>query len=201
MRKLLLMLVVVLLPAIAQGEDWSGVLRQLQFREVVKIYSHTSFCTGVLIKPRIVLTAAHCFHGPEDKDVVVVNHFGSKDTGRTIKLDRVIDLALVETDSQGLEPIQFALTLPQAGEPVLAAGFSHMELGVLEFTTSYVGVSGTHIEITSPLRHGFSGGPLVNLKGELVGIDVTTADESARAVSVIRVQKFLDRAAEGRYEF
>lgn len=201
MRKLLLAIVVVLLPAIAQGEDWSKVLKQLRTHQVVQILTSQTFCTGVIIKPRVFLTASHCFKDTDGRDVLVLNHFGIQTNGRVTKIDRVIDLALVESDAQGLEPIEFAAGLPDPGEPVLAVGFTRVDYPVLEFTSAYVVMTGNHVEITSPLKHGFSGGPLVNLKGELVGIDVTTADESARAVSVTRVQKFLIRAAEGQYEF
>ncbi|REJ97026.1 MAG: serine protease, partial [Planctomycetota bacterium] len=95
------------------------------------------------------------------------------------KLDEFLDLAIVDVDlpADQLHPIRIATELPQKGISVAAFGaplglsFTASE-GIISATREADEVGqeqGTYVQTTTPISPGNSGGPLVNMRGEVVG--------------------------------
>jgi hypothetical protein len=99
------------------------------------------------------------------------------------------DIAIVKIDlpSRQLKPLPLAKALPRKGEDTIAFGaplglsFSMSEGIVSSIRTSkelrdlkVVDVEGTWLQTTTPISPGNSGGPLVNQRGELVGMNTMT---------------------------
>ncbi len=87
------------------------------------------------------------------------------------RIDEANDLALVriDTETSGIPLLPLAEELPRRGEAVLALG--HPQETVWSFTSGVV--SALHngaIQHDAALNPGSSGGPLVNQRGELVGV-------------------------------
>src|SRR3979490_858525 len=76
--------------------------------------------SGFVIDSNRILTNAHNLRGDE---VTVTFHDGRRETGRVLASDQDLDLAVIEAEHAGLEPIQFSEeevdTLP-IGRSVLA---------------------------------------------------------------------------------
>ena len=101
-----------------------------------------------------------------------------------LKLDGKRDIALlkIECPPDKLNPLPLAATAPRKGESVVGFGaplglsFSASE-GIISAIrtaqdlkdTVHLGVEGTWIQTTTPISPGNSGGPLVNMRGEVVG--------------------------------
>lgn len=98
------------------------------------------------------------------------------------------DIAVLKIDcpSEKLHPIGLATALPRKGESVVGFGaprrlsFSASE-GIVssirsaqEMAAVDAHVQGTWIQTTTPISPGSSGGPLVNLQGEVVGANTLT---------------------------
>ncbi len=140
-----------------------------------ELYAHGA---GVVIKSNgTILTNAHVVKDIQNLTVI----FGNGDTySGTVKyMDETSDLAIVKINKLGLKPITFAAENSlMVGQSVIAIGtplsVSHINTAS-KGIVSGVGVNiGEHYLFTQSdvaINGGNSGGPLINLKGELVGIN------------------------------
>ncbi len=98
--------------------------------------------------------------------------------GTVLGKDSVNDLAVVKISASGLRPIEVGnssnSSLP-VGSPVYALGFPLIfDVGassVKLLSGKIVGTSGEFLQTDANIQAGNSGGPMVNSKGELVGIN------------------------------
>jgi serine protease Do len=105
---------------------------------------------------------------------------GSEALGEVIRGDRRRDVALIKTDAHGRAPLDLRLDPVQQGEPVYAIGTPLDE--ALQNTMTRGIVSATRVEDGLPyiqsdvaVTHGNSGGPLIDEKGQVVGLTVSGA--------------------------
>lgn len=140
-----------------------------------ELYAHGA---GVVIKSNgTILTNAHVVEGIQNLTVI----FGNGDTysGTVQYKDETSDLALVKINKLGLKPITFAKEDSlQVGQTVIAIGtplaLSHMNSatkGIVSGVNVNIGQHYLFTQSDVAINGGNSGGPLVNLKGELVGIN------------------------------
>lgn len=93
--------------------------------------------------------------------------------------DEYVDLALLETNIKGNEFLRAAASAVQTGETVYAIGSSRGFTG--SFSDGIVSSASREIEgvryiqTTAPISGGNSGGPLINIYGEVVGINTMSA--------------------------
>jgi serine protease Do len=98
---------------------------------------------------------------------------------RLLARDPDVDLALLSIDSTGLTPLQPAPVPPRVGEMVFAFGHpwgqrNTVTRGIVSALVSAQNRRGDILPVVrsdTPLAPGNSGGPLVNAKGEVVGIN------------------------------
>jgi S1-C subfamily serine protease len=135
---------------------------------------HTGSC--FIVGPRTVATNYHVIEGARDVRIKFPN-------GRTeyglgwFAIDREKDLALIECDSGNLAPLKLAVSRPNKLDTVFAIG-SPLELsstistGIVSAirTEHELGKDVTLIQTTAAISHGNSGGPLLNERGEVVGV-------------------------------
>lgn len=124
----------------------------------------------------LILTNNHVVgrHTP----VVVLQNDGEYEA-RLIARDPDVDLALLSIEATGLTPLRPAPVLPRVGEMVFAFGHpwgqrNTVTRGIVSALVSAQNRRGDTLPIVrsdAPLAPGNSGGPLVNAKGEVVGIN------------------------------
>lgn len=142
--------------------------------------------SGVVVGDGLVLTNAHNVHG-EEVDVTFTD--GRTATGHLAGMDVDGDLAVVRVDTEGIPPVAWepGSVAPGLGSVVLAlANPGGRGLRVTLGLVSAVGrafrgprgrrVSGT-IEHTAPMVKGSSGGPVLDLRGRLTGINTNRLGE------------------------
>ena len=131
----------------------------------------------------LVLTNAHVV-GPYTTVTVQLNN--RYYYGYVISKDTMADLAIVDIDDNvisGSIPIGNSSKV-RTGENVIAAGFPQVPLhGASSFTVTRGIVSSTklangieHIQTDAAINPGNSGGPLLNEKGEAIGINTWVAN-------------------------
>ncbi len=98
---------------------------------------------------------------------------------KLIARDPDVDLALLSIDATGLTPLEPASVSPRVGEMVFAFGHpwgqrNTVTRGIVSALASAQNRRGDKVPIVrsdAPLAPGNSGGPLVNARGEVVGIN------------------------------
>jgi S1-C subfamily serine protease len=153
--------------------DWADVIKRAE-QSIVYIESDGGGCTGFVIdKARHhVMSAAHC-----DGDKLWVDRVAA----RVVSLDSKKDLMVLEV--KDLDPARPALALavhdPERGQELMSCGYG-WALERPFFRVAHVadngvqipeeGIGGPFIGLDSAFVGGQSGGPVVNLAGEVVMI-------------------------------
>lgn len=125
---------------------------------------------------------------------------------RLVKFDEPTDLAVVEitADTSKLPRLSFSSSPPKIGERVFALG--HPQETVWSFTTGVV--NALHhgaVQHDAVVSHGSSGGPLLNARGEVVGINTAKVLNEARGMAFARpsamVTEWLESKAKDDIDF
>lgn len=165
-----------------------------------------SYGSGTIIhddgRLAIVISCAHLFR--EGTGQV---HVRLPD-GRTIPaqpkaIDTTWDLSALEIDSVGITPVNLAATAPQPGQRLRSCGFGpngiyQCNTGTAQGYTS--GTGGKTYEtlcLTGSARDGDSGGPVLNLHGELVAVLWGTDGRTVHATYCGRIRRFLANLLPG----
>lgn len=134
--------------------------------------------SGIVVAAGKVMTNAHNLHGTE-----VTVWFGDEREamGEVTGADVDGDLAVIDVDTGDAAPIEWASVEPSLGMAVVALARPggqplRATLGLVSSTgRSFRGPRGRRItgsvEHTAPLRPGSSGGPIVDSRGALVGVN------------------------------
>lgn len=144
------------------------------FPGVVVVKSYRGLGSGVIISPAgWLLTAAHVIKGVEVAKVTFAS--GVEINASVVKVNDKFDVALLKVPGENYPCIPIASQKSPIGSPLYAIGAPLSE--ALSYTVTKGIVSAyrttkTHslIQSDTPVNPGNSGGPLLNNKGEVVGI-------------------------------
>lgn len=169
--------------------------------------------SGVLISDNIIITNYHVIEMAE-KVEVIVNIHGVPETysARVLCTDKTNDLAIVcvkddKFKSIGNAPFQILANTIDVGTSVFTMGFPLTTFlgdevkitdGIISSKSGYDGDIVTY-QISAPIQHGNSGGPLFDKNGNLVGItsagiDKSIADNVGYAIKTPYVLNIIDSA-------
>ncbi len=152
-----------------------GNYRDENMSDRVESVSHGS---GVVIKSGgEILTNAHVVKNLEQ--IIVVMSDGLGYTARLKYIDEDFDLAVIKIDKIGLTPIKFAdsseivagKTAYAIGTPVSFSLRNSVSKGIISGINCSAFSDYRLIQTDAAINPGNSGGPLVNSKGELLGIN------------------------------
>lgn len=142
--------------------------------------SSISYGTGFIIKDSIVVTNSHVVNG-KSKITLVLND-GSQVMAGILAEDTHNDIALLKSDLlQNYKGLYISKTPIRSGSKVFTVGFPHPDVMGIEPKTadgivnSLTGVANDPrlMQISIPVQSGNSGGPVMNMNGEVVGIVVS----------------------------
>ena len=163
--------------------------------------------TGVVVdREGHILTANHVVHRLDETEVVT--HDGRRLTAKVVGRNQYADLALLKTEINGLKPVnlgessnlkvgQFVLALarPQSGSVGVTSGII---TGVNRQIGGWWRFSVRDAIVTDArLNPGYSGGPLVDASGRMVGMNVAYVMNRGIAVSAATIRRSLERMAKG----
>src|SRR5881396_1132650 len=180
-------------PAITLSQQVKDLFRRAA-NAVVKIHGVDEHCeiagTGFFIDPTGTLYTAYTVGGEADN--FTVEFAGKKYPARQLVADIRSGTAMLKIDaatpalpigkSEGLEvttpvvAVGFPLDLPETPNFGMVAGFDHKCLGRY-FST-------THLRVNLPTQRGEAGAPLLNMKGEVVGIVVSSLENNSACYAV-----------------
>ena len=151
--------------------------------------------SGFFVKPNQIATNYHVispkrktYNTDDDKNEMVSSH-PLRGTARLVGTDREYgiigytaidpdqDLAILKVRAFGVEPLRLGNSENlEVNDDIYAVG-NPLGMAYLEGTVSYGKISGLRtdstrrwIQITAPITHGNSGGPVLNKKGEVIGV-------------------------------
>lgn len=145
-------------------------------------------CSGFIVEPScIILTNKHVLSDPKAEYTVILND-DRRFPAKILSRDPINDVAIIKIDSKNLSAVELGdATELELGEEVVAIGNA---LGIFKNTVSAGIVSGLSraimaqaepeaspqemrglIQTDAAINVGNSGGPLVNLEGEAIGIN------------------------------
>jgi len=155
--------------------------------------------SAFLVAPRLLVTNAHV----ADAGSPVLAVGPVRIPLKILRTDEKNDLALLSVDVDlTSRPLPLASAEVSPGEQVFAIG----NPAGLEKTISQGIVSGLRkrgdrdlLQVTSPISHGSSGGPILNTKGEVIGVAVGMLEDGQNlnfAVPVAYVRAILEQKAD-----
>lgn len=118
---------------------------------------------------------AHALHEPEKYKIYLVDADDVLEA-QVVNTNVVNDLALVRVKRRFPRALRFALEAPRVGEKMYSLGLPEdLNKSVIEGNYNGVVHEGPYrkIQMSLPLNAGMSGGPTVNVRGELVGVNVS----------------------------
>lgn len=134
--------------------------------------------TGIIVESNgLIVTNAHVV---EDlKQIIVVTADGKQYAGRTLHADEESDLAVVQIKATDLPTAKFASgTNVEVGETVVAIGTpisfalrNSVTVGVISGMNRSIHSTYRLLQTDAAINPGNSGGALVNLNGEVIGIN------------------------------
>ncbi|MFN8533003.1 MAG: trypsin-like peptidase domain-containing protein [Dehalococcoidia bacterium] len=180
---------------------------------VVQISANNSTGTGMILDSQgNILTNAHVV--ARVTTVTVRLSGGRSVQGRVVARDEDRDLAIVRIEAQGLQAVRLGdSTALRTGEDVIAIGYALNLPG--EPSVSRGLVSGVrdaqrtdlkYIQTDAAVNPGNSGGPLVNARGEVIGVVTSRITSDAGravqginlAISISSAKPTIDRLAAAR---
>ena len=141
--------------------------------------------TGVIVSPNgFVVTNHHVVDGASTVAVTLTD--GRKLAAKVVGSDPETDLALLKVDATDLPAARFGSSAAlKVGEPVMAIGnpfgLDHtVTVGVVSGKSRVIGAGryDDFLQTDAAINPGNSGGPLVNTRGEVVGIATAIASRS-----------------------
>ena len=142
---------------------------------VVRVVTDAGSGTGFVIDDSgYILTNEHVVEGLTR--VTIVFHDGARLEARVLSVDAARDIALLEVETdRNLAPLEFAASVRE-GEGVIALGFPldlaesmTVTRGIVSALRTFDGVK--HVQTDAAINPGNSGGPLLNDRGEVVGMN------------------------------
>jgi serine protease DegQ len=181
-------------PATAPVGDIPAMVRQVE-PWVVTVLNKSDLGSGIVYKPDgTIVTNAHVVG--DARQVTVAFADGQQVSATVRAVDPSADVAVVQADRKGLPAAKFQKDLPQVGEGAVAIG---SPLGFEATVTSGI-ISGLHrqipgsassgaplvdlVQTDAPISPGNSGGALLDMRAEVVGMNVAYIPPEAGAVSL-----------------
>ncbi len=155
--------------------------------------------SGLVWGPQHVVTTHHALRRVEA--LMVVDADDQARSASVVGRDPATDLALLEVDGEPLVVAPLAADAARVGQLVfpvgrtttLGAAFGLVATVGGPWTTGHGGQVDRWIEVDGSLPRGFSGGPLVSARGEVVGINTTQLSRRGAVVPHATITRVVER--------
>ena len=141
------------------------------------------FGSGFFVKENLIATNYHVIEGAAQGTAKLVGKYTTYTIEGLTAIDEKNDLALLKVTAYGIAPLplgdsddaKIGATVYVAGNPLgLEGTFSD---GII--SSKQGGYSNERLQMTAPISPGSSGGPVLNSKGEVIGVSVVSSHNLA----------------------
>jgi serine protease Do len=174
------------------NDPYYEYLKQLYGDQIPKKYKERGLGTGFIIdKEGYIITNNHVAEGADDITVTLSDNKEYK--AKVVGLDSMTDLALIKIDNvKDLTPLTLGDSdKMEVGDWVIAIGnpfgFGHtVTAGIVSGKYRKTGVASyeDYLQTDAAINQGNSGGPLINTRGEVIGINSNIYSESGGSVGI-----------------
>jgi S1-C subfamily serine protease len=176
----------------AFSEDLATIVERVG-ASVVALQARRSYpSSGVILQAGVIVTAAHALR--RDDGIAVVTADGTTGSATLVGVDLSTDIAVLRSeaalgtpvtfgDAANVKPGHFVVAVSRDTEGALAASAGIVARTGGEWRTWRGGHIDRRIQLDGGLWGGFSGGPVVDSRGEVIGIG-TSALSRGRAVVI-----------------
>lgn len=185
-RAFLVLLVMYSLDIASLGQT-ATVVAKNAFPSVVMIQLHdanrkpTQLGSGFFVRPDVIATNFHVVSGGSSATVKQVGNPKIYQIEGIVGIDKVNDLALLKVKGLSGRPLPLAdISRIEIGQDVYVLGNPQglegtISNGILSATGLRQIGQENLLQITAPISGGSSGGPVMNSRGEVIGITVSSA--------------------------
>ncbi len=138
-----------------------------------------------------VTTAAHNLRGRKTKDVVVHIRGKRPHWARVVLEDKQQDVAVLRIQNPKVPVATMADAEPKDGDMLEIGGWGQGKFRWRRGRVRRMQNTLNMLEIGTPARGGDSGGPVLNSRGHVVGIIVTSDNSTCQAVCIKRIRPLL----------
>ncbi len=183
---------------------WFATAAQTPHPSVVRVISPerngASLGSGTLVdvsdKHGLVLTNWHVVKDAAG-NVIVSFPDGFQTPGYVVKMDREWDLAAVVIWKPQAKPVPIAPQVPRQGEPLTIAGYGSGNYKAqagrcVQYLSPAPNRPADIVEVSAAARHGDSGGPILNSRGELAGVLFGEGGGMTSGSAAARVRWFVE---------
>lgn len=157
-------------------------------QSVVLVQTNDGHGSGFLISPEgYILTNSHVVGSARTVRIRWAD--GTEGPAQVLRTDRERDIALVKADSTPSQALALRTALPAQGDSVFAIGApldpslqGTLTRGIVSANRVIGGLS--FIQSDVAVTHGNSGGPLINERGEVLGVTQLSITENGASVSL-----------------
>ncbi len=132
--------------------------------------------SGFFVKPNLIATNYHVIEGAAKGTAKLVGKFTRYKIEGVTATDKINDLALLKVNAYGIKPLSLGDSdKVRIGETVYVAGNPKGLEGT--FSNGIISsrrdkLTRERLQMTAPISPGSSGGPVLNKKGEVIGVSV-----------------------------
>lgn len=143
--------------------------------------SDTSYSWGtgvVLTQDGYIVTNTHVLEGASSATLTLQDN--TQYTAKLVGADSISDIAVLKIEAEGLKPAEFASKEAVVGDDVVAIGnplgeefrgtMTNGIISAISRNISYNNHTMTLLQTNAELNEGNSGGPLINMYGQVIGI-------------------------------
>lgn len=158
----------------ANTQDASIIYKSV-VNSTVTIETDLMIGSGFFIDKNIIATNFHVIQGASEAFCFVNNSSEKFKFDGYVSVDKSSDLILLRVSSIERTPIKITKDSVSPGDKIFVIGSpkglpASISDGIISGLRSIEGID--LLQITAPISHGSSGGPVLNTKGELVGISI-----------------------------
>ncbi|MDD2200128.1 MAG: serine protease [Bacteroidales bacterium] len=201
MKQLLLILLTAILSTGLKAQDVKTIYNKSK-TSIVLIVTYDSNQTplalgsGFYFEKNLIATNYHVIKG---SNRIVIKNLGTQSKTESVKIksySEELDVAILEIGTMNSTCLQLNTITPEIGDNILAIGnpkglegtiSTGIVSGIRELSETY-----NLIQITSPISPGSSGGPVLDSKGNVIGISTFTLHDSQNLNFAIPSNAILD---------
>lgn len=168
-----------------------------QLPHTFKVGAATTF---VISENGYLVTNFHSVNGAREIFVEVLRDSMTNFRAEVVATDEELDVAVLKITDERFEkferlPFMFGKKGAKLGQDVYTLGFPRKDIvygnGSISAMTGYHGDTAAY-QVSVPLNPGNSGGPLLNTKGEVVGIITARNEEETAAAYATKAEHFIE---------